>query len=169
MSLLLQAFGHNRARQRDKIATVIEEFAAVQEEADKLDNMLNAVAASAAAAAATLPSSSSASSSSPSQSSEAAAVAAAGRSSVLFFSTWLLYHVLRVMVRYILSGFELELYSQHEYPYLYWYLYELLFPWLASCLQRADAHLLEHEQSLENQRMAGECTHTPVLRTSLLP
>jgi hypothetical protein len=32
----------------------------------------------------------------------------------------LLYHVLKLMIRYILSGFELELFSIHEYPYLYW-------------------------------------------------
>ena len=70
---------------------------------------------------------------------------------VLYFSTWLLYHVLRLMIRYILSGFELELFSVHEYPYLYWYLYELLYPWLTTCLHKADSHLQEYEQYLENQ------------------
>ncbi len=75
----------------------------------------------------------------------------------MYFSTWLLYHVLRLMVRYVLSGFELELYSQHEYPYLYWYLYELLYPWLTSCLQRADAFVADHEQAVEaQQKTAGK-------------
>jgi hypothetical protein len=83
-------------------------------------------------------------------------VAGLGRSHVLYFSTWLLYHVLRLMVRYVLSGFELELYSAHEYPYLYWYLYELLFPWLSTCLHRADAHLLAMEQMTEAQKNAGK-------------
>ena len=55
------------------------------------------------------------------------------------------------MIRYILSGFELELFSAHEYPYLYWYLYELLYPWLTTCLHKADAHLLEYDHYLENQ------------------
>ena len=55
------------------------------------------------------------------------------------------------MIRYILSGFELELFSVHEYPYLYWYLYELLYPWLTTCLHKADSHLQEYEQYLENQ------------------
>jgi hypothetical protein len=32
MSLLLQTFGHNRARQRDKIPALLEELALVQEE-----------------------------------------------------------------------------------------------------------------------------------------
>ena len=70
---------------------------------------------------------------------------------VLYFSTWLLYHVLRLMIRYILSGFELELFSVHEFPYLYWYLYELLYPWLTTCLHKADSHLQEYEQYVENQ------------------
>ena len=73
---------------------------------------------------------------------------------VLYFSTWLLYHVLRLMIRYILSGFELELFSVHEFPYLYWYLYELLYPWLSTCLHKADSHLQEYEQYLENQNKA---------------
>ena len=55
------------------------------------------------------------------------------------------------MIRYILSGFELELFSAHEYPYLYWYLYELLFPWLTTCLHKSDSHLIEYEHYLENQ------------------
>jgi hypothetical protein len=95
-------------------------------QADKLDTMLNAVVASAQGA------------------SEAPAA-------VLYFSTWLLYHVLRLMIRYILSGFELELFSVHEFGYLYWYLYELLFPWLTTCLHRADSHLMEYEQYVESQ------------------
>lgn len=128
MGLLLQTFGHNQARRRDKIATLLEEFAAIQEVSDKLDDMLNSL----------------------SQSSDGP------RPHMLFFSTWLLYHVLRLMVRYLLSGFELELYSTHEYPYLYWYLYELLFPWLITCLHRADTNLVEHEQLAESLRNAGK-------------
>ena len=34
--------------------------------------------------------------------------------------TWILYHNLRIMIHYLLSGFELELYSMHEYYYIYW-------------------------------------------------
>lgn len=36
------------------------------------------------------------------------------------FGTWLLYHVLRVMIAYLLAGLELELYSLHEYHYIFW-------------------------------------------------
>lgn len=63
-----------------------------------------------------------------------------------------------VIFRYLLSGFELELYSVHEYPYIFWYLYELLFPWLTTCLHRADTYLIEHEQLLldSQQKTSGE-------------
>lgn len=128
MGLLIQTFGHNCARQRDKIPPLLEEFAIVQEEADKLDTLLNAVLTSTSAG-------------SDGKSGQ-------NTTPLLFFSTWLLYHVLRLMVRHILSGFELELFSVHEFPYLYWYLYELLYPWLTTCLHRADGHLIEHEQMI---------------------
>jgi hypothetical protein len=36
------------------------------------------------------------------------------------FGTWILYHTLRIMIMYLLSGFELELYSMHEYHYIFW-------------------------------------------------
>ena len=108
---------------------LLEEFALVQEEADKLDTMLNAVAAS---------------------SGQLSTGGGATNANMLYLSTWMLYHVLRLMIRYILSGFELELFSQHEYPYMYWYLYELLYPWLTTCLHRADTCLLDHDTYLES-------------------
>ncbi len=103
MGLLIQTFGHNCARQRDKIPTLLEELALAEEEADKLDTMLSALVASAQTNA---PGGDAAAKSPPNP--------------VLYFSTWLLYHVLKLMIRYILSGFELELFSVHEFGYLYW-------------------------------------------------
>ena len=61
--------------------------------------------------------------------------------------------------RFLLSGFELELYSTHEYSYFYWYLYELLFPWITTCLHRADTYLVEHEQMMESQQKQTGKTH----------
>lgn len=124
--LLLQATGHNRARQRDKIAQLLEEFSTVQEEADRIDSMLNTISLSAEGAS--------------------------GKPHSLFLGTWLLYHVLRLMVRYVLSGFELELYSVHEWPMVFWYLYELLYPWLINCLHRADSLLAEHLDFQEKEK-----------------
>merc|ERR1712141_455757 len=152
---LVQTFGHNRARQRDKIPNLLEELAIAQEEADKLDTMLNAILSSAPG------------SSTPGTGPNGSGLSGIGNSpnskdsftpnnNMLYLSTWLLYHVLRVMIRYILSGFELELFSVHEYPYMYWYLYELLYPWLTTCLHRADSCLLEYENMIEAQQKADK-------------
>ncbi|XP_072945563.1 N-alpha-acetyltransferase 35, NatC auxiliary subunit-like [Epargyreus clarus] len=102
-AVLLQVCGHNRARQRDKLALLLDEFAGLQEEAESVD-----------------------------------AVASGGTGARSCFGTWLLYHVLRVMIAYLLSGLELELYSVHEYHYIFWYLYEFLYGWLVSALGRAE-------------------------------
>ena len=40
LQVKLQATGHNRALQRNKISCVLEDFCAVQEEADRLDTNL---------------------------------------------------------------------------------------------------------------------------------
>merc|ERR1719422_112080 len=124
--LLLQATGHNRARQRDKISQLLEEFSTVQEEADRLDNMLNTLSISGDGAS--------------------------GKPHSLYLGTWLLYHVLKLMVRYTLSGFELDLYSAHEWAMVWWYLYELLYPWLINCLHRADTVLSEHMENMDKDK-----------------
>ncbi|XP_075970669.1 N-alpha-acetyltransferase 35 isoform X1 [Anticarsia gemmatalis] len=105
-AVLLQVCGHNRARQRDKLALLLDEFAALQEEAESVDAVVSG---------------------------------AAGTGPRACFGTWVLYHVLRIMIAYLLSGLELELYSVHEYHYIFWYLYEFLYGWLISALGRAES------------------------------
>ena len=73
----------------------------------------------------------------------------------LYIGTWLLYHVLKLMIRYILSGLELELYSVHEWAMMWWYLHELLYPWLINCLHRADTLLTQHNDNAEKDKKAG--------------
>ncbi|XP_023934017.1 N-alpha-acetyltransferase 35, NatC auxiliary subunit isoform X2 [Bicyclus anynana] len=104
-AMLVQVCGHNRARQRDKIAVLLDDFAALQEEAESVDALV-----SGALCTVLRP----------------------------YFTTWILYHVLRLMIAYLLSGLELELYSVHEYHYIFWYLYEFLYGWLVSALGRAE-------------------------------
>ena len=98
----------------------------MQEEADRLDNMLNTLSISGDGAS--------------------------GKPHSLYLGTWLLYHVLKLMVRYTLSGFELELYSAHEWAMVWWYLYELLYPWLINCLHRADTVLSEHMENMDRDK-----------------
>lgn len=109
MTMLLQINGHNRARQREKLVHALEELSSLQNEAEKLDTYLNRL----------------------SQKLETPF------SHMGYFSTWAIFHILRVMIQYLLSGFELELYSAHEYPYIFWYLYEFLYGWMCSTLNRA--------------------------------
>lgn len=59
------------------------------------------------------------------------------------------------MIMYLVSGFELELYSVHEYYYIYWYLYEFLYGWLVSALTRADTFLAEQELLSDLQKSKG--------------
>lgn len=130
---LIQIHGHNRARQRDKLGHILEEFATLQDEVSSRLHLnvfflllssfcfaishyreqtetlqpLNALCAP-----------------------QAEKVDAAlhsllmklepQRQHLACLGTWILYHNLRIMIQYLLSGFELELYSMHEYYYIYW-------------------------------------------------
>lgn len=122
MLSLLQIQGHNRARQREKLAQILDELTAFQSESEKVDLLLNKFTQKLDPAVC----------------------------HIGFFSTWALYHVIRVMIQYLNSGFELELYSDHEYPYIYWYLYEFLYGWLISTLTRA-SNLFVEQQNLAGQ------------------
>lgn len=118
-AVLLQVCGHNRARQRDKLVLLLDEFATLQEEAESVDAITSG---------------------------------SMGTGDCPCFSTWVLYHVLRVMIAYLLSGLELELYSVHEYHYIFWYLYEFLYGWLVSALGRAEGLANETTKRIEGKR-----------------
>ncbi|KAJ8005973.1 hypothetical protein DPEC_G00123450 [Dallia pectoralis] len=120
---LIQIHGHNRARQRDKLGHILEEFATLQDEAEKVDAALHSLLMKLEPQ----------------------------RQHLACLGTWILYHNLRIMIQYLLSGFELELYSMHEYYYIYWYLSEFLYAWLMSTLSRADSSQMAEERLLEEQ------------------
>ncbi|XP_029294720.1 N-alpha-acetyltransferase 35, NatC auxiliary subunit isoform X1 [Cottoperca gobio] len=120
---LIQIHGHNRARQRDKLGHILEEFATLQDEAEKVDAALHGLLMKLEPQ----------------------------RQHLACLGTWILYHNLRIMVQYLLSGFELELYSMHEYYYIYWYLSEFLYAWLMSTLSRADSSQMAEERIVEEQ------------------
>uniref|UniRef100_A0A8C9G3F8 N-alpha-acetyltransferase 35, NatC auxiliary subunit n=1 Tax=Pavo cristatus TaxID=9049 RepID=A0A8C9G3F8_PAVCR len=79
---LIQIHGHNRARQRDKLGHILEEFATLQDEAEKVDAALHSMLLKQEPQ----------------------------RQHLACLGTWVLYHNLRIMIQYLLSGFELELY-----------------------------------------------------------
>ncbi|XP_044734192.1 N-alpha-acetyltransferase 35, NatC auxiliary subunit [Chrysoperla carnea] len=107
---MIKLYGHNHARQRDKLAHLLEDLAALQDEAERVDAFLH----------------------------NQYLTLKIGRPHLACFVTWVLYHTLQVMIMYLLAGFELELYSTHEYYYIYWYMYEFLYGWLISALNRAE-------------------------------
>ncbi|XP_051875496.1 N-alpha-acetyltransferase 35, NatC auxiliary subunit isoform X2 [Pristis pectinata] len=121
---LIQIHGHNRARQRDKLGHILEEFATLQDEAEKVDAALHSMLLKQEPQ----------------------------RQHLACLGTWILYHNLRIMIQYLLSGFELELYSMHEYYYVYWYLSEFLYAWLISTLSRADSSQMAEERIVEEQQ-----------------
>jgi len=121
MGSLIQIAGHNLARQRDKLAHILQDLAALQEEADKVDAYLHAISLQMES----------------------------GRSHLACLGTWVLLHTLRTMIQYLFSGFELTLYSTYEYHYIFWYLYEFLYGWLISAYNRAECFLNEHHSAME--------------------
>nr|XP_002740693.2 PREDICTED: N-alpha-acetyltransferase 35, NatC auxiliary subunit-like [Saccoglossus kowalevskii] len=123
---LYQIHGHNRARQRDKLAHILEELANLQDEADKVDAALHTLLIKQEPQ----------------------------RQHLACFGSFVLYHTLHVMILYTLSGFELELYAPHEYHYVFWYLCEFLYGWLISTLTRAEGFLLEQD-SISEQLQKG--------------
>lgn len=41
--------------------------------------------------------------------------------------SWTTYYFANLCIKYVLAGLELELFSPHEYPYVFWYLYDILY------------------------------------------
>lgn len=119
MYSFLKICGFNRARQRDKLVQLLDDCVNLQDEAEQMDAHLHTLAG------------------------QTCKQTAAGipRQYLACFGTWVLYNSLRAMCSFLLSGLELELYSVHEYLYIFWYLYEFLFGWVVSALTRADSFL----------------------------
>ncbi|XP_049541353.1 N-alpha-acetyltransferase 35, NatC auxiliary subunit isoform X1 [Anopheles darlingi] len=116
-SSLFALCGYNRARQRDRLGEIMSNFARMQEEAEGVDAYLHSLSLKIESS----------------------------RQHLACFGTWVFYHCLRAMSCYLLAGLELELYSVHEYLYIFWYLYQYLFSWIVSALTRAETFLAEQE------------------------
>ncbi|XP_058830799.1 N-alpha-acetyltransferase 35, NatC auxiliary subunit isoform X4 [Topomyia yanbarensis] len=126
-SVLFEICGYNRARQRDKLGIMLSNFANLQDEAERVDAYLHSLSMK---------------NENP-------------RQHLACFGTWVLYHCLRAMSFFLLSGLELELYSVHEYLYIFWYLYQFLFGWIVSALTRADTFLVEQDYAVDPKGAKG--------------
>lgn len=95
------AMCHNKGRQRRKLGALLPDLNELYKKSENFDNMLHAYISST----------------------EGTANHQRG------FSCWILFITVEVMIKYLLLGWELELYSVHEAHYIYCYL-EYLFSWL---------------------------------------
>ncbi|XP_028411217.1 N-alpha-acetyltransferase 35, NatC auxiliary subunit-like isoform X2 [Dendronephthya gigantea] len=119
---LIRCMCHNRARQRDKLGFLLEDFSVLQEEADKIDADLH----------------------------QMVIAVEPKREHFACFGSWVLNRTLTIMIQYLSLGMELQLFSAHEYHYLFWYL-DYLFNWQSTCLSRATELLQSHETALEQK------------------
>ena len=101
MSELLRLYCQHRARQQEKIERVLDYFADLQHETERIDQLH----------------------------SELAMRTDPARQHLACYSSWVLYHTLCLMIDYTVLGFEYNLYSPFEYHYVFWYL-EYLYGWL---------------------------------------
>ncbi|XP_047139471.1 N-alpha-acetyltransferase 35, NatC auxiliary subunit isoform X1 [Hydra vulgaris] len=119
---LIEAYGHNRARQREKLGILLAEFGALQIEADQADHALHIILQAIDTK----------------------------RQHLACFESWVLYHSLSIMIQHTFLGFELELFNTHEFHYVYWYL-DYLFGWANNCLHRAEMLLNVQEQYIDKK------------------
>lgn len=126
----IQLCGFNKARQRDKLVRLLVDLASVGEEAERVDVYMQSLFEKEHAGLAA----------------NSSAVAAVVDVQPYFFN-WMLYHSLRAMHMYLLAGIELELYAQHEYIYVFWYLSQFLCNWMTTTMSRAD-QLAEHSRTV---------------------
>ena len=61
------------------------------------------------------------------------------------FGSWILNNNLSIMNHFLVSGLELDLFSKFEYPYVYWYLCEVVLNWQISTLKTLDNFLQTNE------------------------
>lgn len=100
---VIQTYGHNRARQREKIAIVLKDFVCIMEESVTLDRYLSTKL---------------------------------NHNFFGFLQFWVLFYKLSLMSQYLISGFELELYSLHEYSYMFMEL-DYIWDYITLLLRRA--------------------------------
>ncbi|CAG0915848.1 unnamed protein product [Notodromas monacha] len=133
-TFLIQALSHNRARLRDRLGHLLEDFAALQDEADRVDQLLNSLW----------------------NQTYGDQTPGGSHTHLACLGTWILHHTLKIMVTFLLTGFELELYSVHEYHYIFWYLHEFLYGWVVSAFTRAEILVMEQDKFLEKQILQNQ-------------
>lgn len=76
--------------------------------------------------------------------------------------SWTTYYFMRFCIKHVLSGFELELYSAHEYPYIFWYLHDILLRNEKEHLEESKKQMINACESLVKEGTLGKMTKTKV-------
>lgn len=70
--------------------------------------------------------------------------------------SWTTYYFAKYCIKYVLSGLELELFSPHEYPYVFWYLYDILYQNEKSQLEYAKQLIYESQYVLDQEQVSNQ-------------
>lgn len=70
--------------------------------------------------------------------------------------SWITFHLAQMCIKYVLSGLELELFSYHEYPYVFWYLYDILYRNEKEQLEIAKHFIVEFSSALDDKKGKGK-------------
>jgi len=132
LTKLLRTNCLNRTRQREKLESVLYDLSGLVSNSEKLDTYLNLQTKNMEIDT--------------------------NNADLSYFSCWSSYYLIRSMIQYLLFGFELELYSEHEFCFIYWYLHENLLSWMVSNLVRArnlHGQFENFESLLNGQKQKG--------------
>uniref|UniRef100_F1KY43 Protein MAK10 homolog n=1 Tax=Ascaris suum TaxID=6253 RepID=F1KY43_ASCSU len=122
---VIQMFGLNLARQREKIVCCVEDFSALQNEAERLEADFDACLASSTS------------------------------SVTLSLTSFVLYHTLLLIEYHFYLSFRLDLFAPFEYPYVYWYMSEVIFKWLLNTIDRSHTLIItDYKKSIKDKKKA---------------
>ncbi|GMS79752.1 hypothetical protein PENTCL1PPCAC_1927, partial [Pristionchus entomophagus] len=124
--IVMQAFGHNTARQRDKIGVAFEDFAQLLMEADRVDQEATQVTEDFA---------------------QANNGDIKGPSPGSHIAAFMNVHTVRLVHWHFELGFRLEVYAEYEYAMVWWYMREVVCKWIFSWLDTARKYLYSEYQS----------------------
>lgn len=70
--------------------------------------------------------------------------------------SWTTYYFAKYCIKYVLSGLELEIFSPHEYPYVFYYLYDILYRNEKEQLEYARRLAYESHYALEQEQASKQ-------------
>ncbi|VDN02379.1 unnamed protein product [Thelazia callipaeda] len=123
---VIQMFGLNLSRQREKILFCIEDFSTLQAEAERTENALELCGFRQ------------------------------DSSENLSLSSFVTLHLLSLIKYHFYLSFYLNLFVSFEYPYVYWCLSEVIFKWLVNMLDRSINLVAAGEKRISKLRKKAE-------------